>query len=237
MMPQKSISLGMMQPYLFPYIGYFQMIKAVDKYVIYNDVNYIKQGWVNRNYILVNGQKYMFHVRLKGASQNKHFDEIVVDDDFRQLRRTLECNYARAPYFHPTMEMLEKVFVCQEKRLDLFIKNSIEVILVYLGIHKELLLASQIEKDESLKGVERMLNICHLLQIDTYCNSIGGQALYDKEMFSSHGITLRFLKTNDDLHYRQFSENTFVPELSIIDVLMFNSASDVNMMLNQYSWV
>ena len=86
------MKLGIMQPYFMPYIGYFQLIKAVDKYVVYDDVNYIKGGWVNRNNILVNGEKKMFTITLKGASAYKHFNEIEIGDDFRKFMKTLELN-------------------------------------------------------------------------------------------------------------------------------------------------
>ena len=123
------MKVGIMQPYFMPYIGYFQLMKAVDKYVIYNDVNYINRGWVARNNILINERKQLFTIKLQGASQNKHFTEIQVLDDLKKLTKTLEMNYSKAPFFQPTMELMNKIFSFPEKRLDLFIKNSFEEIL------------------------------------------------------------------------------------------------------------
>lgn len=228
------MKLGIMQPYFMPYIGYFQLIKAVDKYVIYNDVNYINRGWVARNNILINGKKQLFTISLQGASQNKCFTEIQVLDDFKKLTRTLKLNYSKAPYFSSIMGMMESIFSFPDRRLDLFIRNSFECVLSYLGIDTELILSSDIEKDNSLKGKDKVLEICSLLRADTYYNAIGGKELYDKHEFADHGISLYFLRTKDTLRYNQFESNDFVPNLSMIDVLMFNSVEDVNKMLDDY---
>lgn len=228
------MKLGIMQPYFMPYIGYFQLMKAVDKYVIYNDVNYIKGGWVARNNILINGKKQLFTIKLQGASPNKHFAEIQILDDFKKLIKTLEMNYSKAPFFQSTMGLMERIFSYPEKRLDLFIKNSFEQILFFLGIKTELILSSDIVKDNSLRGKDKVMEICKILQADTYYNAIGGKELYDKKEFEDNGISLHFLKTDENLRYKQFSNMDFVPNLSIIDVLMFNSVEEVIGMLDDY---
>lgn len=217
-----------------PYIGYFQLMKAVDKYVIYNDVNYIKGGWVARNNILINGKKQLFTIKLQGASPNKHFAEIQILDDFKKLIKTLEMNYSKAPFFQSTMGLMERIFSYPEKRLDLFIKNSFEQILFFGGIKTELILSSDIVKDNSLRGKDKVMEICKILQADTYYNAIGGKELYDKKEFEDNGISLHFLKTDENLRYKQFSNMDFVPNLSIIDVLMFNSVEEVIGMLDDY---
>lgn len=229
------MKVGIMQPYFMPYIGYFQLMKAVDKYVIYNDVNYINRGWVARNNILINERKQLFTIKLQGASQNKHFTEIQVLDDLKKLTKTLEMNYSKAPFFQPTMELMNKIFSFPEKRLDLFIKNSFEEILTYLKIDTELILSSNIKKDDSLKGQDKILDICKRLKADTYYNAIGGKELYDKKEFAKNGISLCFLRTNENLQYKQFSKMDFIPNLSIIDVLMFNSQKDIYKMLDAYT--
>ncbi len=228
------MKLGIMQPYFMPYIGYFQLMKAVDKYVIYNDVNYIKGGWVARNNILIQEQKQLFIIQLQGASPNKCFNEIHILDNFKKFRKTLEMNYSKAPCFIQAMELMDKIFSFPNKRLDLFIQNSFKQILSYLNIDTELILSSDIAKDNSLKGKDKVLEISKLLDADTYYNAIGGKDLYDKKEFADNGISLRFLKTNDTLHYMQFPDIDFVPNLSIIDVLMFNSVKETNKLLDNY---
>ena len=143
-------------------------------------------------------------------------------------------NYSKAPFFQPTMRIMERIFTYSERRLDLFIKNSFEQILSYLGIKTELILSSDVNKDDFLKGQDKILEICKILQADTYYNAIGGKELYDKKEFEKNGISLYFLNTDENLRYTQFPNMEFVPNLSIIDVLMFNSVEEVNKMLDDY---
>lgn len=226
------MKLGIMQPYFMPYIGYFQLMKAVDKYIVYDDVNYIKGGWVSRNNILVNGEKKLFTISLKGASPNKFFNEIEIGDDFRKLMKTLQINYSKASHYRETMNLLEKIISYPDKQLALFIANSFREILSYLSIDTEIILSSDLQKDCSLKGKDKVLHICDILNADTYYNAIGGQDLYDKEEFMNKGIKLYFLETQIE-EYPQSSQN-FIPFLSIIDVLMNNSVEEINLLLDTY---
>ena len=157
------MKLGVVQPYFMPYIGYFQLMKAVDKYVVYDDVNYIKGGWVNRNHILINGEKEMFTVTLKKASQNKLFNEIVIGDDFKKLMKTLQLNYSKAVNFDQTMTLMKRIISFSDKRLAAFIANSFREIFSYLSIDTEILMSSDIPKDNSLRGKDKILQICEIL--------------------------------------------------------------------------
>lgn len=227
------MKLGIMQPYFMPYIGYFQLMKAVDKYIVYDDVNYIKGGWVSRNNILVNGEKKLFTISLKGASPNKLFNEIEIGDDFRKLMKTLQMNYSKASHYTETMNLLEKIISYPEKQLALFIANSFREILSYLSINTEIILSSDLLKDCSLKGKDKVLHICHILNADTYYNAIGGQNLYDKNEFMDKKVKLFFLETQIK-EYPQQSQN-FIPFLSMIDVLMNNSVEEINLLLDSYN--
>ena len=229
------MTLGIMQPYFMPYIGYWQLMAAVDTYVIYDDVNYIKKGWINRNNILVNNDKQMFTIALNGASQNKLINEITIADDFTKLRKTIHMAYHKAPYYNDVMALLDKIFSYQSSNLADFIANSIELVCQYLDIQTKIIMSSDIEKDNSLKGQDKILEICKLLNADTYYNAIGGQELYDKSVFEKENIKLCFLKS-DIPEYSQY-KNAFVPGLSIIDVLMFNNPIQVKQMLTNYTLV
>lgn len=229
------MTLGIMQPYFMPYLGYWQLMAAVDKYVVYDDVNYIKGGWVSRNNILLNGQKYMFTIILKGASSNKLFNEVEIGDDFRKFRKTLESAYKKAPYYTETMVLLEQIFTCEQKDLGHWMLHQFQCVLDYLDIDTELILSSTIEKNNDLRAKDKVKHICHLLGADTYYNAIGGQELYDKDDFKADGLNLYFVKT-DLVSYAQ-GKNDFVPGLSMIDVLMYNSREDVLKLLNAYKLV
>lgn len=226
---------GIMQPYFLPYIGYFQLIKAVDRYVIYDDVNYIKGGWINRNNILINGERKLFTLTLKEPSPNKLINQIEIGDNFKKFLKTIQLNYCKAPFYNDVMHLLEKIILYDDKQLANFIANSIKEICQYLKIDTEILISSQINKDYSLKNQAKVINICKSLEAVTYVNAIGGQKLYDAEEFEKHGICLKFLKTGD-INYQQFSKD-YVPYLSILDVLMFNSVDDVNDMLNNFELI
>ena len=224
------MKLGIMQPYFMPYIGYFQLMKAVDKYVVYDDVNYIKGGWANRNHILINGEKEMFTVTLQKASPNKLFNEIVIGDDFKKLMKTLQMNYSRAINFDQTMVLMERIISFPNKQLAVFIANSFREILSYLSVETEILMSSEIPKDNSLRGKDKIIQICEILGADTYYNAVGGKNLYDQEEFREHGITLNFVDSLPQV-YSQLHTREFVSGLSMIDVLMNNTKDKVNSLL------
>jgi hypothetical protein len=225
-------SIAVMQPYLFPYIGYFQLINAVDKFVIYDDVNYINKGWINRNNIIINKQKALFTISLAGASQNKLINEIDISDNFEKLLKTIQFSYSKAPYFRQTYEILNKIVSFENRNLSLFITNSLETILDYLNIDTEILLSSNLNKDSGLKGQVKIMSICKELNAETYVNPIGGIDLYDKEYFDNNGVDLFFIETGY-LQYNQFSSE-FEPCLSILDVMMHNSPQNIKQMLNEF---
>ena len=227
------MKLGIMQPYFMPYIGYFQLMKAVDKYVVYDDVNYIKGGWANRNHILINGEKEMFTVTLQKASPNKLFNEIVIGDDFKKLMKRLQMNYSRAINFDQTMVLMERIISFPNKQLAVFIANSFREILSYLSVETEILMSSEIPKDNSLRGKDKIIQICEILGADTYYNAVGGKNLYDQEEFREHGITLNFVDSLPQV-YSQLHTREFVSGLSMIDVLMNNTKDKVNSLLESY---
>jgi hypothetical protein len=229
------MKIAIMQPYLFPYIGYFQLMSIVDKYVIYDDVNYIKGGWINRNNILLGGQKHMFTIRLEKPSPNKLINEILIKDDFCKILKTIQYSYHNAPYFKQVNFLLEKIFSFPERNLSVFTINSIHLLCEYLGIETEFVVSHTLKKKSSLKNQDKVINICEILKADTYINHIGGQNLYKKNNFSQHNINLKFLKTKS-INYQQ-SIIEFIPSLSIIDVMMFNSPLEIQIILNQYELV
>ena len=229
------MTIGIMQPYFMPYVGYWQLMAAVDTYVVYDDVNYIKGGWVSRNNILLNGKKHMFTITLNGASPNKLFNEITIKDDFKKFSRLIEFAYRKAPYYAEVSALLDKIYNYEDKSLGAFMMNCFQVVLDYLEIDTKLILSSTIAKDNSLRGKDKVKHICHLLGADTYYNAIGGQELYDKNDFKADGIDLHFVKTELS-PYPQLN-NEFVPGLSMIDVLMFNNPIGVKQLLTNYKLV
>jgi hypothetical protein len=223
------MKLGIMQPYIFPYIGYFQLINAVDRYVIYDDVNYIHGGWINRNNILVNNQQHMFTIKLDHCTQNKHINELTIADDFESLSKTIFLAYKRAPFFESTFQLFKEIVSFPERNLASFVSNSIIRVSKYLGIGTEFIMSSKIRKDNALKNDQKIMHICDLMSADTYVNAIGGQLLYNKQDFERRHIRLQFLKSHCT-EYKQF-RNIFIPCLSILDVMMFNSPDEIQLLL------
>lgn len=229
------MKLGIMQPYFFPYIGYWQLMNAVDKYVIYDDVNFIKGGWINRNRILMNGEGKMINLQLHNASPNKLINEVEVFGDpiyNKKLLKTIDACYKKAPYFSDVFPLIENIITQDEKNLARYLEYSIRQICEYLSISTELIISSIINKDNALKGQGKVIDICKVLGADEYYNTVGGQNLYSYNDFAAQRLQLRFLEAKP-VTYQQF-ENEFVPNISIIDIMMFNSIEDIKKLLEQY---
>lgn len=230
------MKLAIMQPYFMPYIGYWQLMTAVDNYVIFDDVNFINRGWINRNKILVNGHEHLFSIALHEASQNKLIKDIEIADNFQKLRKTIELNYKKAPFFEDVMDLLDEIFCFNDKNLARFIGNSFEVVSKYIDISCNFIFSSGIEKNKDLKASKKILDICKCLNASEYINAIGGQELYSKEEFAENDITLKFIKIDETISYKQ-NEEEFIPNLSIIDVLMYNGKERTKALLNRYTLI
>ena len=219
-----------MQPYLFPYIGYFQLIKNVDEFIIYDNIQFTKKGWINRNRILVNGKDSYLTLPLKKDSDYLDINERFLADGWqierkRMLNRLLE-SYRRAPFFNEVFPLLESALMYQDKQLFNFIMNSLRLTCEYLAIKTPFIISSQLSIDHDLKSSEKVLALCKARNTTIYINPIGGMELYKKEEFKNKGVELKFIKSNPII-YPQFN-NEFIPNLSIIDVMMFNSKEDIN---------
>lgn len=230
------MKIGIMQPYFFPYIGYWQLLNEVDKYVIYDDVNYINRGWINRNRILVEGAPKYFNISMMGASQNKKINEIQIDLNPKLITKkmkTIEYAYKKAPYFEQVFPVLESILGYKNDNLALYIENSIYTICDYLNIKTEIIISSSLNKNNELKGKDKILDICKILGATEYYNAFGGRKLYSFEEFKNTGIKLKFLKS-DNIVYKQL-DNEFQANLSIVDIIMFNSKEHViNKLLHKF---
>jgi hypothetical protein len=235
------MKLAIMQPYLFPYFGYFQLINTVDKFIIYDDVQYIKGGWINRNRILLNTQAHLFTFSIKNDSTflniNQRYFTNKLDKEKEKFFKIVDSAYSKAPFYSSTKKLLECILLTDELNVSVsdMITQSLILICNYLDISTQFYTSSEIDKDNTLKGEERVIAINKCLGSKHYINSIGGETLYSKDVFKENGITLSFIKPKL-VEYKQF-ENQFVPWLSIIDVLMFNSVEKIREMLKEYELI
>ena len=233
------MTIAIMQPYLFPYIGYWQLIQAVDTFVVYDNIQFSKKGWFHRNNILLNGKKILFSIPLKKDSDYLDVvDRMLSEDSDKQINKIIaqiENGYKKAPYFNDVFPLVKDIFNSSEKNLFYYIYNSMQLVTAYLGIDTKIILSSTLDIDHQLKAEEKVIAINKILHADRYINAIGGQELYDKDRFSAEGLTLNFLNT-EIAEYKQFN-NEFVPYLSIIDIMMFNSKDEIKVMLNRYALI
>jgi len=231
------MKVAVMQPYLFPYLGYFQLIHAADRFVVFDDVNYINKGWINRNNLLVNGAATLFTVPLRDAGQNKKINDIELSPDTAwraKLLKTVEFNYKKTPLFGTVFPLLQQVFYGPHIHIAALNLHALRMVCGYLGIDTEIVPSSDIYGNAALKGQERIVDICRKENADIYINPMGGVDLYDAADFARHGIELRFLKPQA-VPYPQ-NAKTFVPWLSMIDVLMNNPREKVVEMLDKFEW-
>jgi hypothetical protein len=231
--------IAIMQPYFFPYIGYFQLINSVDEFVIYDNIQYTKKGWINRNRILVNNKDQLFTLPLQKDSDYLNVSDRKIsnmwDSDRKKLLNIIQTAYHKSPYFKETFEIIKKCLLYAENNLFTFILNSLNEINNYLDIKTPIITSSTLNIDHNLKSQDKVLAICNSQQANTYINAIGGVNLYNKEIFKNKNINLNFIKS-EKIEYKQFTEN-FIPWLSIIDVLMFNPKEKIKEYLNNYTLI
>ena len=230
-----------MQPYFLPYLPYFQLINSVDKFIIYDDVNYIKSGWINRNNILINQKASMFTVPLIKASSFSKINDLQIDlylFNFwkKKFIKSINQYYSKAPYFNEVFEVINRILIVEDNHtISNFVVKALKEVVNYLQINTIIVESSSIYNNSHLKSYQRVIDICIQESATVYINPIGGLLLYDKFIFKQSSLELSFLKSNNYI-YQQFTDD-FVPLLSIIDVLMFNSVDSFKFILNNFELI
>ena len=217
-----SPRVAVMQPYFLPYVGYFQLIASVDKFIIYDNIKYTKKGWINRNRLLVGGTDQLFSLPLRSGSDSLQVRDRALADDFqpRKLLDQFHGAYRSAPEFSRVYALLERIVLYSDRNLFAYVLHSVKAVCAELGISTVIQASSEIGIDHALKHQEKVLALCAASAATTYVNAIGGTELYAKEDFAVRGVELRFIRSRP-LEYPQFGQ-VFVPWLSIVDVMMFN---------------
>lgn len=228
--------LAIMQPYFLPHLGYFQLLHAAERFVIYDDVTYRKGGFINRNRMLLEGAPRYFTVPLHGASPNKRICDVELGNVAawrKKFLRSLEHAYGKAPHFEEAYALADRVSGYETTNLADFLAHGLRTVAEHLGLDTELVPTSRVYGNEELRGQERVLDICRREGATCYVNAPGGRKLYRSEDFRARGIDLRFLET-DPVEYDQ-GGTPFVPRLSILDVLMWNPPERVRELVAAYS--
>lgn len=228
-----------MQPYFMPYIGYFQLISSVDEFIIYDNIQYTKKGWINRNRISVNGKDQFITIPIKKDSDYLDVSERMISDNWGKekykILNIIKSFYGKAPNFKEAYGVIEDCLNIEEENLFNFIYETILIINNFLDIKTKIIISSDIDIDHNLRSKNKVIEICKNRNAEIYVNSIGGISLYDKEEFKDNGIILNFIKSNP-IKYQQ-SNSEFIPWLSIVDVMMFNSKEKIKEYLKEYTLV
>ena len=226
------------QPYLFPYIGFFQLIKAVDIFLLDDTLNYIERGWINRNNILLNGEKKLFTWNLSHLNVDDKINQVMTSQDPVKILKLFRHAYSKAPYFKNVFPMLEDLLMGfpPNSHIAKLATKSVLLTAKYLGITTTIKIGSRDLPDMTgFKRENRIFKYCEIFKADTLVNAIGGMKLYTKEEFKQHGVDLYFMNSKP-LEYKQFN-NPFIPNLSIVDVMMFNSVEEIGTLLNSYELI
>lgn len=224
------------QPYFLPYLAWWQLIKASDLFLISDDYNFIRSGWICRNRILMDGRPLFFRVEVKKRSSYKLIKNMeLVPVKIEKKLKTLEYAYRKAPYFDNGIALADRILRYPGTNLADFLENSIKEVCSFLNITTPLKRSSELAGNALFKREERIYDACRRLGADTYINAIGGTSLYHRDDFARHGISLKFLKSGLP-EYLQF-KHPFVERLSILDIIMFNAPDAIQEMLDDYTLI
>ena len=246
------------QSYYFPFLGYFQLINAVDRFTLYDNLDFSENRWVHHNRIkLRNGNIFTLSVPLINRTSSTLISDLTIFDAEgnrnwrRKTCKTIYDNYLRAPMFRRVFPLLEALINYPVQSVSALNTNSLVEICRYLNIDTTIQSGPDIYADIELrlsdskymeseypdiaKKDARIIEICRHEGADTLYNSMGGVGLYKKEIFLNYGIRVRFLKRKE-ITYRQPGDG-FIPDLSIIDVLMYNDVPTISGMLEDYDLI
>lgn len=227
--------LAVMQPYLFPYIGYYQLAYHSDIFIFYDDVNYIKGGYINRNRIQTRNGPQLFTIPIVKSSSFKKINELYFQEDIRKVLLSISQSYSKAPYFSSVYPVIEKILTDKNRNVSNIASKSIIEVFRYLDIDFKYNYSSKIHynRNNDKNAKDKLIELCKIYKCDYYINSIGGKKLYKKEEFLSNRISLNFIKPKEVV-YQQFNNKNYEPNLSMIDILMNNSKNEVKKLLNEY---
>ncbi|MEZ8375755.1 WbqC family protein [Vibrio cyclitrophicus] len=219
------MKISVMQPYFFPYLGYYQMVEKVDEFVFLDDVNYFKKGYINRNAIALNGLPHNFTISINKSSQNKKILELFYTDNLSKFFKLIDSAYKKAKYYESGKALIEKAFEEGKGNVALTNASSIKLVFEYIGLKKEFSCSSSLLLGDEFKGQSRILETCKQKKAQVYINAMGGKALYDSESFSREKVDLNFFQPQIE-HYEQL-EHGFLENLSMIDCLMNLSPNEI----------
>lgn len=231
------MKIAIMQPYFFPYIGYFSLIKNTDHFIFFDTPQYIRKGWINRNRIIgANGDATFFSVPVQKMPRETAINKMLIsqNEDWKQKILGQLNIYKRAPHYLEVLELVQSTLNIQTLSISELAIKSIINTCEYLGIKVESDIFSRMNISlPQINGPDEWaLYITKQLGYDTYVNPPGGKSFFSREKYINENIELQFLST-EIVPYRQ-KGTEFIPALSIIDVMMFCDVQTIHKMLDNY---
>jgi len=233
------MKLAIMQPYFLPYIGYISLVKHTDRFVLFDTVQFIRHGWIERNRVLKDSGWQYIKVPLQKHSLNTKIQEIKInnvenwrDKIFAQLQY-----YKRiAPYYAETIEVIKKGMAEKTDSITKLNYCMLQSVCKYLHISFNCSIFSEmdINIEAANEPDEWALNICKAMGYDEYWNPPNGKSFFDPAKYVKAGIKLVFLEQVLSVYPQGKGRANFEPGLSIVDVMMFNPVEAVNAMLDDY---
>ena len=230
-----SHTVAIMQPYLFPYLGYLQLMQAVDEFVFFDTAQFIRRGWIHRNRILFHGKAHTFTVPVTKCARDTLIRDVLWSGDLSvrtKLLQTIKQAYKNAPYFHVVLPWIERTLSSTESSVPKLIEMHFIELYNYLGLEVNFYLASSRRWTDAFGASQRILSMCQDLNATRYINPINGRHLYSASEFAVKGIKLQFLEMAA-VEYPQMGME-FISHLSMIDVLMMNGPKEVLRLLRNY---
>lgn len=231
--------VAIMQPYFFPYMGYFSLIKHTDEFILFDPVQFIRHGWIERNRILKQGGGWIYiKVPLNKFSRDTIIKDVGINNDTLwqdKILAQLNTYKKKAPFYYKVKKLLDQLFSEKFTSITKLNEKSIELVCDYLNIELKMRVFSEMDLSiqEPNEPDEWALNICKAMGgVKEYWNAKGGEEFFSRKKYEANGISIHFLNLKS-IEYQQI-ENTFEPGLSILDTLMFNSPKEINSLLDQY---
>jgi predicted CopG family antitoxin len=205
-------TVSVMQPYFFPYFGVFELIKKSNIHVILDNVGFRKKGFINRNYLIYDGARYDFNLRINKISQNKKIKDHTIFDNSENFLKLFSMLDLEKTYKSDITEILKDA---KDKSVSDVLSKLLERTMKELDIKTSILYASNMNLDDQNVAQDRILDICENLKATSYINLPGGRKLYNQFDFRKKSINLDFLQP--DLN--TFSENHKIKYQSILGLM------------------
>lgn len=232
------MKIVLMQPYFFPYIGYFTLIKHTDMFVVFDMAQYIRRGWIHRNRILgFHGEPVFVNAQIVKAPQNTPIHQIKLksgDGWKEEILKKVEAYRNIAPYYQEVYHLVESCLNASGSSLAELNVHSIIAVSEFLGLSPNMVQLSEL--NINLEDIQQPddwgLRVAQYYGADEYINAPGGQEFYSREKYGQNGVEMFFYRAK----LPPYNQRTpvFHAGLSIIDVMMFNTKEEIHQMIDDF---